>query len=370
LKTDPSTHSHTFILTVEEGGKRLDRYVATALPDLSRTAVQRLIEEEKITVNNTPTRSAHKLHKGDTIVVHIPPPKPTDIKPQALPLRILYEDEDILVVNKAPGMVVHPGAGHPDGTLVNAVLAHCPDLHGVGGERRPGVVHRLDKDTSGVIILAKHDQAIRQLQQQFKRRTVQKTYIALVVGKLDPEEGIIDAPIGRHPRHRKRMAVVPQGRAAYTRWEVIKYLRDIGQTAAKRSSVRSEDSTTAPQSSVGNRFNDAPQNAPLYTLLQVRPATGRTHQIRVHLSWLGYPVVGDRKYGPSRPHLAAPRQFLHAYQLTLSHPKTEETMTFTAPLSSDLETVMERLHPAVKPSDISRAVVNGHDICNKPVSND
>jgi 23S rRNA pseudouridine1911/1915/1917 synthase len=317
MSIDEHTNPQTFILNVDKGGERLDRYVATALPDLSRTAVQRLIEEGKVTVNNAPTRPAHKLHKDDIIVVHIPPPKPAELQPQALPLHILYEDEAILVVNKTAGMVVHPGAGHPNGTLVNAVLAHCPNLQGVGGERRPGVVHRLDKDTSGVIVLAKHDQAIRRLQQQFKRRTIQKTYIALVIGKLAPDEGIIDAPIGRHPRHRKRMAVVPQGRKAYSRWKVLKYLHQ--------------------------RSFDGDQDDIIYTLVQVRPATGRTHQIRVHLSWLGYPVVGDRKYGPSHPTLSAPRQFLHAHKLTLKHPQTEETMTFMAPLPADLEAILGEL---------------------------
>jgi RluA family pseudouridine synthase len=409
------TATKTFVLTVDERGERLDRYVAMAMaadasmPDLSRTAVQRLIEEGKVTVNNVSTRSSHKLQANDTIVVHIPPPEPTELKPQALPLNILYEDEDIIVVNKAAGMVVHPGAGHPDGTLVNAVLAHCPDLKGVGGERRPGIVHRLDKDTSGVIVLAKHDHAIRQLQQQFKRRTIRKTYIALVIGKLAPEEGIIDAPIGRHPRHRKRMAVVPQGRASYSRWKVIKYLArsfdyaqddtaargsfddaqddtaargsfDYAQddTAARGSFDDAQDDTAARGSfddaqddtAACGSFDDAQDDAAalgsfdyaqddghavgqtvslsdtsIYTLIQVRPKTGRTHQIRVHLSWLGYPVVGDRKYGPSHPPIAAPRQFLHARQLKLTHPETEETMTFTAPLPTDLEAILDELHP-------------------------
>ncbi len=331
MNIDEHTSPQTFILNVDKGGERLDRYVATALPDLSRTAVQRLIAEGKVTVNNATTRPAHKLHKDDIIVVHIPPPKPAELQPQALPLHILYEDEAILVVNKTAGMVVHPGAGHPDGTLVNAVLAHCPNLQGVGGERRPGVVHRLDKDTSGVIVLAKHDQAIRRLQQQFKHRTVQKTYIALVIGKLAPDEGIIDAPIGRHPRHRKRMAVVPQGRKAYSRWKVLKYLHQ-----------RSFDpKRQRPQDDIS--FDDA-QDDIIYTLVQVRPSTGRTHQIRVHLSWLGYPVVGDGKYGPSHPTLSAPRQFLHAHKLTLKHPQTEEAMTFVAPLPTDLEAILNDLH--------------------------
>jgi len=301
----------TFVLTITEDGERLDRYLADALPELSRTAVKRLIESGDVTVDGDTARPAQKVRVGEHVVVHVPPPRPTTLEPENIPLDILYEDADILVVHKAAGMVVHPGAGHFSGTLVHAVLAHCPDLQGVGGELRPGIVHRLDKGTSGALVLAKHDQAIRNLQRQFKKRTVHKVYMTLVIGRLKPDEGFIDAPVGRHPVHRKRMAVIPDGRSAQTRWKVLRYLRD----EAGRP----------------------------YTLVRVQLLTGRTHQIRVHFSWLGYPLVGDQSYGPTRQPLVVPRQFLHARELTLVHPVTEEEMTFTAPLPQDLEAVLGRL---------------------------
>ena len=300
-----------FALSATAEGERIDRYIAEALPDLSRAAVQRLIEAGDVTVNGAPSRASYKVRAGDQIVVRIPPPQPTAIEPETLPLDILYEDDDILVVNKAAGMVVHPGAGNLSGTLVNAVLAHCPDLEGVGGEIRPGIVHRLDKDTSGVLVIAKHDRAIRSLQRQFKQRAVHKVYVALIIGNLPQAEGLIEAPVGRHRIQRKKMAVVAQGKPARTRWRVI------------------------------GRYCDA-QNHP-YTLVEVDLLTGRTHQIRVHFSWLGHPLVGDEVYGPAHPPLPAPRQFLHARDLTLTHPMTGETLTFSAPLPADLETVLQTL---------------------------
>ena len=301
-----------FTFTVTAGGTRVDSYVTDTLPDSSRSMVQRLIDNGDVQVNGAPTRAAYKVRVGDTIVVYVPPPQPVSIAPEALPLDVLYEDGDILVVNKAPGMVVHPGAGNPSGTLVNAVLAHCPDLQGIGGELRPGIVHRLDKDTSGVLVVAKHDRAIRALQRQFKERTVRKQYVALVIGNLVQPEGIIDAPIARHRIHRQRMAVIASGKAARTRWRVRQRYRD-------------------------------DQNHP-YTLLDIRLLTGRTHQIRVHFSWLSYPVVGDTVYGPEYSPIPAPRQFLHARSLTLLHPVTEEKMTFVALLPDDLVAVLEGLH--------------------------
>jgi len=301
----------TKVLTVSAGGARLDRFVADALPDLSRAAVQRLISESQVTVNGLLTRSSYKVRAGDEIIVCIPPPRPTTLEPEALPLDILYEDGDILVLNKAAGMVVHPGAGNPSGTLVNAVLAHCPDLQGIGGELRPGIVHRLDKDTSGVLIVAKHDLAIRALQRQFKRRTVRKFYVALFSGSLPQDEGFIEAPIGRNRVHRRKMAVVANGKPSRTRWRVMEHLRDT-------------------------------RGHP-YTLVEVQLLTGRTHQIRVHFAWLGYPLVGDRVYGTARQPLTAPRQFLHARDLTVVHPVTGEEMTFSAPLPSDLQEVLRSL---------------------------
>ena len=298
-------------LAVVEGGARLDSFVASALDDLSRSAAQRLIDAGDVTVNGATSRAAYKVRAGDVVSVRIPPPQPVALEPEPLPLDVVYEDGDILVVNKAPGMVVHPGAGNPSGTLVNAILAHCPDLQGIGGELRPGIVHRLDKDTSGVIVVAKHDHAIRVLQRQFKQRTVEKVYAALLIGNLAQDEGLIEAPIARHRAHRQQMAVVANGKEARTRWHVQQ------------------------------RYRDA-QNRP-YTLVDVQLLTGRTHQIRVHFAWLGFPLVGDAVYGPSRSLLDVPRQFLHARSLTLTHPVTEERMTFTAPLPEDLVGVLETL---------------------------
>ncbi len=300
-----------YTLLAEDGGGRIDSFIAEALPDLSRTAVQRLIDAGHVSVNGAPTRAAYKVRAGDTIVVYVSPPQPTTIAPEVLPLDILYEDADILVVNKAAGMVVHPGAGNYSGTLVNALLAHCSDLQGIGGELRPGIVHRLDKDTSGVLVVAKHDRAIQALQRQFKEREVRKIYIALVIGNIEQAEGVIDAPIGRHRVHRKRMAVIADGKAARTRWRVR------------------------------GRYRDAHNR--IYTLLDVRLLTGRTHQIRVHFAWLGFPLVGDAVYGPVHSPVPAPRQFLHARALTLLHPTTGEKMTFSAPLPDDLVALLASL---------------------------
>ncbi|MBN2003906.1 MAG: RluA family pseudouridine synthase [Anaerolineae bacterium] len=291
---------------------RVDRFVAGAISDLSRTAVQRLIDEGQVQVNGVVlSEAAYKVRSGDALVISVPPPQAPDLAPETLPLDVLYEDSDILVLNKAPGMVVHPGAGNFSGTLVNALLAHCPDLQGIGGELRPGIVHRLDKDTSGLLVVAKHDKAIHGLQQQFKQRSVDKRYVALLIGRLPQAEGCIEAPVGRHPVHRKKMAVVSAGKPARTRWHVLAYYRD----------VQRRD----------------------YTLVEATLYTGRTHQIRVHFAWLGYPLVGDSVYGPLHPPLAAPRQFLHAARLAFSHPVTGEMLTFATPLPSDLEALLTTL---------------------------
>jgi 23S rRNA pseudouridine1911/1915/1917 synthase len=296
---------------VVTGGDRLDKDIATRNPDLSRSAVQRLIEEGQILVNKEAKRASYILRPGDCITIHIPAPQPAELQPEDLPLDIVYEDEAILVINKAPGMVVHPGAGNLDGTLVNAILAHCPDLKGVGGVLRPGIVHRLDKETSGIIVVAKDDAAIHHLQRQFKERTVVKKYIALLVGRLTQANGIIDAPIGRHRVHRQRMAVTANGKIARTRWEIA------------------------------GRYLDE-KNQP-YTLVNIDLLTGRTHQIRVHFSWLGYPLVGDEVYGPAKGRLTTPRQFLHAASLILRHPSSDQVMVFSAPLPEDLTSVLKHL---------------------------
>lgn len=295
--------------TVTEGGQRLDRWLADALPDHSRAEIQRWIKEERITVNGACLKPSYKVEPGDEILVRMPPPLPTEIEPEPIPLDILYEDENLLVINKPAGMVVHPAPGrvHRTGTLVNAVLAHVPNLN-VGGERRPGIVHRLDKETSGVIVVAKNDMALRALQAQFKQREVEKVYLALVEGEIPVTHGRVEAPIGRDPRHRERMAVVPEhkGRLAITEFTVRKRL-------------------------------------PGCTLIEARPRTGRTHQIRVHMAYIGHPLVGDPVYGHRRKRLRAPRQLLHAYRLGFRLPDTGERVTFTAPLPADFEEVLRRL---------------------------
>ncbi len=302
------------ILEAEVDGERVDRYVADQLPELSRTAVQRLIDAGQVTVDGEHVQASHRLRTGERIVVRIPAPEPVELRPEPIPLDVLYEDADLIVVNKDAGMVVHPGAGHRTGTLVNAILARCPDLAGVGGEIRPGIVHRLDKDTSGVLVVAKHDQALRALQRQFKRRTVGKWYTALSVGRVPQERGLIEAPIARHRHHRRRMAVRAGGKMARTRWQVL------------------------------DRYHDAAGRG--YTLLDLKLLTGRTHQIRVHLSWLGYPLAGDNLYGPSYVAELAPRQFLHARKLAFDHPTTGDRMRFSAPLPGDLQDVLQGLEPA------------------------
>lgn len=293
-------------LAFERGGERLDKALAAALPDLSRSQIQRLIKGAYVTVEGRVAKPSTRLEPGDRVIVRLPPPQPTALVAEAIPLDIVYEDADILVVNKPAGMVVHPAHGHASGTLVNAVLAHCPELEGVGGEQRPGIVHRLDKDTSGLIVIAKNDRAHRELQRQFKAREVAKAYLALVEGRVSPQRGIIEAPIGRDPVHRQRMAVVRNGREAVTRYMVL-------------------------------------ETFPEYTLVEVEPVTGRTHQIRLHLAFIGHPVVGDRVYGRRKQRLNLNRHFLHAHRLTLTLPGTGERRTFIAPLPPELEAVLAEL---------------------------
>ncbi|HEY4687929.1 MAG TPA: RluA family pseudouridine synthase [Anaerolineae bacterium] len=290
--------------------ERLDKFVAARVPSLSRSAAQRLIEDGFVTVNGAVTDAAHKVGQGDVIVVRVPPPVPTTLEAEDIPLSIIYEDADLIVIDKPAGLVVHPSAGHDRGTLVNAILAHAPDLHGVGGEARPGIVHRLDKDTSGLIVVAKNDTAHRELQRQFKARTVKKMYVALVEGRVEPGEGVVDAPIARDRVHRKRMAVVMNGRSARTRYKVVRYA-SVGETA--------------------------------YSLVEVYPETGRTHQIRVHFAWLGHPLVGDTVYGRKKPSLSIERHFLHAARLTLHLPSTGEERAFESPLPQDLRRVLQRM---------------------------
>ncbi len=290
-------------LVVEEPGARLDKYVSERCPELSRSQAQKLIADGNITVNGESAKPSLKLRAGDRIEVTIPPPAPSHLEPEAIPLEIVYEDDDLLVVDKPAGLTVHPAAGHPSHTLVNALLSHLPGLPDTGEPGRPGIVHRLDKDTSGLVIVAKNTVAHMKLAHQFKSRAVAKTYIALVKGQLKPEEGVIEAKIGRDPRHRKRMAVVSSGRDAVTEYRVLKNIGD-------------------------------------NTLLEVKPKTGRTHQIRVHLSAIGHPVVGDATYGGKSPLLS--RQFLHAAKLGFRLPSTGEYVEFVSGLPEDLAKVLEK----------------------------
>lgn len=303
----------TYTLFVEAGeGGRLDRFVATRLAELSRTAVQRLIDDGFITLDGSPCRASDKVGQGDVIVVRIPPPAPTELVAEDIPLAIIYEDDDVVVIDKPAGLVVHPAAGHDRGTLVNALLGHIPDLEGIGGEARPGIVHRLDKDTSGIIVAAKNDRAMQLLQAQFKARTIQKMYLALVEGLVEPRAGIIDAPIGRSKTDRKKMAVTREGRSARTRYRV-------------RQTYRQPD----------------------LSLVEAYPETGRTHQIRVHFAWRKHPLVGDELYGRQRPIVPVERHFLHAASLTLKLPNGE-THTFASPMPDDLQRVLDQLTAAEK----------------------
>jgi 23S rRNA pseudouridine1911/1915/1917 synthase len=291
---------------VRDGDERLDKVIPSHVQGLSRAVSQRLIKKGKVTVDGQLSKPSYRVQEGDQVVVCVPAEEPEEVLPEDIPLDIIYEDGSLLVVNKPAGMVVHPAHGHPGGTLVNAVLAHCPQIAEVGRADRAGVVHRLDKDTSGLILVAKDERTRAALQRQFKRRRVSKTYLALVEGSVQPREGIIEVPVGRDKRRRKRMAVVRSGRPARTMYRAIEYFAD-------------------------------------HTLLEVRPHTGRTHQIRVHLAWLGYPIVGDGIYGRRRQPLLKGRHFLHASQLRFTHPATGAEVEFKAPLPPKLAAVLKRL---------------------------
>ena len=291
-------------LVADKPGARLDKFVGEKCPEISRTQAQKLIVEGYITVNGCAARPSLKLNVGDKIDILIPPTPPSPLSPETIPLNILYEDDDLLVVDKPAGLTVHPAPGHPGHTLVNAILSHFPHLAEISDSLRPGIVHRLDKDTSGVMLVAKNRAAQLNLINQFKSRAIFKAYLVLVKGWLTPERGIIEAAIGRDHSNRKRMAVVTGGREARTQYRVIKYIDD-------------------------------------YTLLEVTPETGRTHQIRVHLSAIGYPVVGDTVYGVKSPHLS--RQFLHASRLGFKLPSTGKYVEFTSELPPDLAQALKEI---------------------------
>jgi 23S rRNA pseudouridine1911/1915/1917 synthase len=289
--------------------QRLDKYLVSCLPDFSRSRLQSLIKDGKVLINGEPARkSGQVLESPSKVEVIIPPTAPSQLTPEAIPLDMVYEDEHLLVINKPAGMVVHPAAGHSSGTLVHAVLAHAPEMEGVGGEQRPGVVHRLDKDTSGLILLAKDDKTHRSLQDQFRLRQVEKIYLALVDGHPPTPTGKVDASIGRDQKARKKMAIVTplKGRAATSSYRTL-------------------------------------ETFPEHTLLEVKPETGRTHQIRLHMAFLGCPVAGDTIYGRRHSTIPVKRHFLHAASLTLRLPGEQQARTFQASLPPELERVLNNL---------------------------
>lgn len=310
----------TFTIPESAAGERLDRWLTAQLSERSRAEIQRWIDDGRVLVDGKTGKSGRKLESGQIVTVDTPAPVETTLAAEAIPLVIVYEDADLLVIDKPAGMVVHPAPGHDTGTLVNAVLRHVPDLEGVGGEKRPGLVHRIDKDTSGLIVVAKNDRAHRILQRQFAARAVHKVYLALLEGQITPEKGRISAPIGRHPVERKRMAVLPadphtgesKGRAAITDY------RTLGLYATRLNSGE-----------MGN-----------FSLVEAVIHTGRTHQIRVHFAWMKHPVVGDTLYGYRRQRLPIERQFLHAHQLRFRLPSNKETVEFTSPLPEELQAVL------------------------------
>ena len=289
--------------TASSPGERLDKYLAEQC-QISRSYAQKLINEGQVEVNGHAAKASQKLNAGDKVVANIPPPSPISLTPEAIPLKVIYEDNDLIVIDKPAGLVVHPAAGHRSGTLVNAILARCPDLGTINGTIRPGIVHRLDKDTSGLMMVAKNEAAHAILSHQIKQRLIKKGYIALVLGHLSPEHGVIDAPIGRNPKDRKRMAIVSGGREARTEYKVIRYLAD-------------------------------------YTLVGAMPETGRTHQIRVHFAAIGHHIIGDHVYGKRSAMLG--RQFLHAHRLGFKLPSSGKFVEFKSELPPDLEEVLKQL---------------------------
>jgi 23S rRNA pseudouridine1911/1915/1917 synthase len=289
--------------------ERLDRFLVACLPEFSRARLQGLIADGFVWVDGSPAKkSGQSIESGAQVEVRIPPTQPSGLLAEDIPLDVVFENDDLLIINKPAGMVVHPAAGHESGTLVNAVLAHDPEIEGIGGEDRPGIVHRLDKDTSGLIVVAKNDAAMRWLQEQFRQRTVQKTYLALVDGAPPTPTGRIEAPIGRDPKDRKKMAVTPpsKGREAVSEYKTLETFRQ-------------------------------------HTLLEFHPLTGRTHQIRLHCAFLGCPIVGDGQYGHRKMSVELNRHFLHAFQLKINLPGESKTRIFEAPLPPALNDVLTLL---------------------------
>ena len=300
-------------ITAEESGERIDALLARILPELSRNAAQRLLEEGRVTLLGRPVRKNYKCLAGECFSVSLPePPEDFALLPQDIPLDVVFEDADVIVVNKPRGLVVHPAPGHPDGTLVNALLWHCGDsLSGVGGEKRPGIVHRIDMNTSGLLIVAKNDFAHQSLSRQLADRSLSRVYEAVVRGNLREDAGTVDRPIGRHPTDRKRMAVIEKnGRPAITHWEVLARYKG-------------------------------------YTHLRCRLETGRTHQIRVHMASLGHPLLGDALYGAPAPDKGLVGQCLHARQLKFIHPRSGEPVCLSTELPAYFSEVLKKLGPVV-----------------------
>ena len=291
----------------ESKNQRLDAFLASSLDGLTRSQAARLIESGEVAVNGKTAGKSYKLAGGEDIAVTLPEPEPVEAVPQDIPLDVVYEDADVIVVNKPSGMVVHPAPGHPDGTLVNALLYHCAGtLSGVGGALRPGIVHRIDRDTSGLIIAAKNDAAHQYLSAQLADHTLARTYECIVVGKLREDRGTVDAPIARHPTDRKRMAVVAGGREAVTHWEVI-------------------------------------ARYPGYTHVRCRLETGRTHQIRVHMAYIGHPILGDTVYGAKKEVPSLTGQCLHAVGLRFLHPRTHEVVELFCPLPEEFTRMLQKI---------------------------
>ena len=295
--------------TIEKGGERIDKYLSEQLEDMTRSHIQKLIKENMVRVNGMTVKSNFKLSASDQIEVEIPELKEPDILPENIPLDILYEDQDILVVNKPKGMVVHPAPGHYTGTLVNAIMYHCKDnLSGINGVMRPGIVHRIDMDTTGSLLICKNDRAHQALAEQLKEHSITRKYHAIVHGRLKEDEGTIDKQIGRHPIDRKKMSVhCTNGREAVTHYRVLK------------------------------RFQQ-------FTYIECQLETGRTHQIRVHMSSIGHPILGDQVYGPAKCPYKLQGQTLHAKVLGITHPTTGEYMEFDAPLPDYFQGLLEKMH--------------------------
>ena len=294
-----------FEFQIEQKSGRVDKYLTTELDTMSRSKVQNLIADGYVIVNGETIKANYKLETGDKVEVFVPEPGAVDVEAEDIPLDIIYEDKDIVLINKAQGMVVHPGAGNPNGTLVNALLFHIKDLSGINGEIRPGIVHRLDKDTSGILIVAKNDEAHVNLSEQLQNRTVKRKYWALVHGVLPHEHGTINAPIGRDPKDRQKFTVIKGGKEAISHFRVLERIQK-------------------------------------FSLMEVSLETGRTHQIRVHLNYIDHPVAGDKIYGPKKS-LEGNGQFLHARMLEFTHPRTGETMSFEAELPALFEETLDRL---------------------------